>query len=320
MRTFLKDKALVLNEMREEVFRFFPQAVIEDAIVRLLVEVKGIKKIPSELITSTLLSVLSKTETYNVMSTLIALEKKVKHDHELNVSMKDPSYNLHRTIAMSICGLYGSGASSLFGFVDCKFRFFFPNKRPKSFISKGICALVASAATVVISENVKEDYTQANLQLLADRGVKLSDLVDIVDGLQRAYSPDLDRQICEDHTLAVLRKQQTYHAIQLAIKIDEGVERNEFNPQYNHIVGNDEGLFGVDESIATAIPLMYGTIALTNFGYLDKAKIGIIKELDSDHSEGKCNTFIDDIVCGIASAACGRLAHNNISTFNKPVQ
>jgi phosphatidylglycerophosphatase A len=320
MRTFLKEKTLILNEMREEVFRYFPQSDMESAIARLLVEVKGIKKIPAELITNTMIGVMSKTETYNVISTLMELEKKVKHDTELHASMKDPSYNLHRTIAMSICGLYGSGASSLFGFVDCKFRFFFPNKRPKSFLSKGICAIVASAASVVISENVKEDYTKQNLELLASRGVQLDDLVDILDGLQRPYSPELDRQICVDHTLAVLKKQQTYHAVQLAIKIDVGVEKGEFKEQYNHIVGNDEGLFGVDESIATAIPLMYGTIAITNFGYLDKAKIGIIKELDSDHSEGKCNTFIDDIVCGIVSAACGRLAHNNISTFNKPVQ
>ncbi|NEW04444.1 hypothetical protein GK047_00200 [Paenibacillus sp. SYP-B3998] len=318
MRTFLKEKALVLNEMRDEVFHHFPQADIEAAVARLLVEVKGIKKIPYDLITDTLLGVLSKTETYNVMTTLLELEKKVKHDPELLASMKDSGYNLHRTIAMSICGMYGSGASSLFGFLDCKFRFFFPNKRPKSFVSKGVCALVASTASVVISEKVKEDYTQRNLTLLDSRGVSLDDIVDIVDMLQRPYSPDLERKVCEQHVLAVLRKQQTYHAVQLAIKIDAGVENNEFSKQYNHIVGSDEGLFGVDESIATAIPLMYGTIALTNFGYLDKAKIGIIKELDSDHTGGKCNTFVDDLVCGLVAAACGRLAHNNISTFNKP--
>jgi len=318
MRTFLKEKSLILSDMREEVFQHFPQSDIEAAVARLLVEVKGIKKIPYELISETLIGVMSKTETYNVMTTLLELEKKVKHDPELNASMKDSAYNLHRTIAMSICGMYGSGASSLFGFVDCKFRFFFPHKRPKSFVSKGICALVASTASVVISDNVKEDYTQRNLELLESRGVKLDDIVDIVDFLQRPYTPDLDRKLCEHHVLAVLRKQQTFHTVQLAIKIDAAVEQGEFSKQYNHIVGMDEGLFGVDESIATAIPLMYGTIALTNFGYLDKAKTGIIKELDSDHTEGKCNTFVDDLVCGLVAAACGRLAHNNVSTFNKP--
>lgn len=320
MKTFLKDKEAVMAEMREELFGYFPQASIEEAVARLLVEVKGIKKIPKEQISETLLGVLGKTETYNVMTTLLELEKKVKHDPELLASMKDPSFNVHRTIAMSICGMYGSGASSLFGFVDCKFRFFFPAKRPKSFLSKGICALVASTATVMISNKVKEDYTERNLELLASRGITLDDLVDLVDGLQRPYNPHMDRQLCVDNVRGVLKKQQVYHAIQLAIKVDMAVEKGEMNPQYNNIVGHDEGLFGVDESVATAIPLLYGTIALTNFGYLDKEKPGIIDSLDSDHSGGRCNTFIDDIVCGIVAAACGRLAHNNVPQFSKPLK
>jgi phosphatidylglycerophosphatase A len=216
--------------------------------------------------------------------------------------------------------LYGSGAISLFGFVDCKFRFFFPQHRSKSFVSKGICALVASTASVVISDNVKEDYTERNLEMLRSRGVSLDEIIEIVDQLQRPYNPDIEPKLCEENVLAVLRKQQTFHAIQLAVKIDKGVEAGEFSEQYNHTVGHDEGLFGVDESVATAIPLMYGTIALTNFGYLDKNKNGVIERLDSDHTGGKCNTFIDDIICGIVSAACGRLAHNNTPKYSKPVK
>lgn len=320
MRSFLRDKAVVFQAMREELYKQYPQQVMEEAVARLLVEVKGIKKIPNEAITETVLGVLSKTETYNVLTTLMELDKKVKHDHDLLASMKDPAYNVHRTIAMSICGIYGSGAASLFGFVDCKFRFFFPAKRPKTFLSKGVCAIVACAASVVISENVKEDYTQRNLEMLKSRGVTLEALVDIVDWLQRPYNPDMDRKLCEEHVLGVLHKQQTFHAIQLAIKTDIAVEAGEFSEQYNHTVGLDEGLFGVDESVASAIPLLYGTIALTNFGYLDKEKPGIISELDSDHEGGKCNTYIDDIVCGIAAAACGRLAHNNTPKYHKPLK
>jgi phosphatidylglycerophosphatase A len=320
MKTFLREKSLIFQEMREEVFKHFPQAAIENAVARLLVEVKGIKKIPDELITETLLGVLSKTETYNVITTLLELDKRVKHDAELLASMKDPSYNVHRTIALSICNLYGSGATSLFGFVDCKFRLFFPSKRPKAFLSKGICAIVASVASVVISDKVKVEYADKNVELLASRGITVDSMVDILDALQRPYNPTLERQLCVENVLAVLRKQQTFHAIQLAVKMDEAVERGILNEQYSHIVGSDEGLFGVDESVATVIPLMYGTIALTNFGYLDKEKLGIIGELDSDHSEGKCNTYIDDIVCGIVAAACGRLAHNNTPQYSKPLK
>jgi phosphatidylglycerophosphatase A len=53
---------------------------------------------------------------------------------------------------------------------------------------------------------------------------------------------------------------------------------------------------------------LYGTIGLTSYGYLDKEKFGIIKELDTKKN-GKVNTFLDDLVAGIASAAASRYAH-----------
>ena len=42
--------------------------------------------------------------------------------------------------------------------------------------------------------------------------------------------------------------------------------------------------------------------------YLDKEKIGIIKELDN--SKEQTNVFLDDLVCGICACACGKIAHN----------
>ncbi|KIL40284.1 hypothetical protein SD70_14400 [Gordoniibacillus kamchatkensis] len=76
MRSFLKDKAEIFQEFQTELFRSYPQAALEEAVARLLVEVKGIRKIPTEAITDALFGVLSKTETYNVMTTLMELEKK----------------------------------------------------------------------------------------------------------------------------------------------------------------------------------------------------------------------------------------------------
>ncbi len=75
------------------------------------------------------------------------------------------------------------------------------------------------------------------------------------------------------------------------------------------IIQSDEGLFGVDETIAIGAVNTYGSIAVTTFGYLDKAKVGIIKELDTKLGDGKVNTFMDDIVAAIAANASGRLAH-----------
>ena len=75
------------------------------------------------------------------------------------------------------------------------------------------------------------------------------------------------------------------------------------------IVESDEGLYGIDEIIPLSIVNVYGTIGLTNYGYLDKEKIGIIKELDEEKGES-VNTFLDDLVAAIAAAAASRIAHS----------
>ena len=71
---------------------------------------------------------------------------------------------------------------------------------------------------------------------------------------------------------------------------------------------SDEGLFGVDETIAFGAVLGYGSIAVTTFGHLDKNKIGIINALDTK-KEDKVHTFLDDMVASIAACAAARLAH-----------
>jgi phosphatidylglycerophosphatase A len=53
---------------------------------------------------------------------------------------------------------------------------------------------------------------------------------------------------------------------------------------------------------------VYGSIGLTNFGFLDKEKFGIIKKLD-EHEGEEVHTFMDDIVCALAAAAASRIAH-----------
>jgi phosphatidylglycerophosphatase A len=74
------------------------------------------------------------------------------------------------------------------------------------------------------------------------------------------------------------------------------------------IIESDEGLYGVDEILAFSIVNVYGSIGFTNYGYIDKLKPGILKDLN-DKSSGKCHTFLDDIVGAIAAAASSRLAH-----------
>ena len=74
------------------------------------------------------------------------------------------------------------------------------------------------------------------------------------------------------------------------------------------IVESDEGLFGVDETIALGTVFTYGSIAVTTFGHLDKQKIGVIDKLNT--KDGKqVHTFLDDLVGSIAACAASRLAH-----------
>ena len=75
----------------------------------------------------------------------------------------------------------------------------------------------------------------------------------------------------------------------------------------------DEGLYGIDEVLVLSIVNVYGSIGLTNFGYVDKLKPGIIGELN-DSKDEHCNTFIDDIVGALAAAAASRIAHSQPQT------
>lgn len=318
MRSFLKERELVLKELYDEIYKIYPRDMLIQSIKKLILDVKSESFEDNLLLNETLDGVLSKTETYNILLTLYELDKRTEWDHDLLEQMKDVSYNQHRTIALNICDMYGSGATSLFGYVDCTFRAFFPNKHPKSFLSKGVSALIASTTSSLISSPVDENYTNKNIELLSTRGVQVQELIEMVFDLQSPYNSSLTIEECEKHVLGVLSKQQTYHTIDLCIRIDKGVENKEFGEQFQEIVGNDEGLYGIDESVNTSVSKLYGMIAITNFGYLDKAKPGIIGKLDSDHEGDHCNTFLDDTVCALVSAACARLAHNNANTNSKP--
>jgi phosphatidylglycerophosphatase A len=147
------------------------------------------------------------------------------------------------------------------------------------------------------------------IELLEKRGVNLTAIAEIVLTIQKAYIPNLTLEICLENIHAVLTKRETIHAILTGIAIDELTEKKMLPEPLQSIIASDEGLYGIDEILPLSIVNIYGTIGLTNFGYLDKAKIGIIKELDSK-SGGACHTFLDDLVAAIAAAAASRIAHS----------
>lgn len=145
------------------------------------------------------------------------------------------------------------------------------------------------------------------LQWLEERNVTVEHITELVYFLQRNYFSNLTMERCREHVEKVLEKREVQNAILTGIELDRLAEQNKLASPLQEIIERDEGLYGVDEVIALSIVNVYGSIGFTNYGYIDKLKPGILKDLD-DKNNG-CNTFLDDIVGAIASAASSRLAH-----------
>lgn len=147
-------------------------------------------------------------------------------------------------------------------------------------------------------------------KILSKRGVELTDIAKLTYDLQKPYLPNIDLDICLIHVNKVLLKREVQHAVLVGTELDILAEKNMLSEPLATLVKSDYGLFGVDEILALSIVNVYGSIGLTNFGYVDKLKPGIIGKLDDEgKKEGRCNTFLDDIVGAIASAAASSIAH-----------
>lgn len=145
-------------------------------------------------------------------------------------------------------------------------------------------------------------------QWLHERGVEVQDIAELVYFLQQKYHSNLKMEECIQNVERVLSKREVQNAILTGIQLDIMAEKGMLEEPLQTIIATDEGLYGIDEILAFAIVNVYGSIGFTNYGYIDKQKPGILKELN-DKSSGKCNTFLDDIVGAIAAAASSRLAH-----------
>ena len=149
------------------------------------------------------------------------------------------------------------------------------------------------------------------IENLEDRGVTIEDIMDLVYDLQKPYVPDLKKETCRHHVMKVLAKREVQNALLTGIELDRLAEKKQLSSPLQEIIASDEGLYGVDEIIALSIVNVYGSIGLTNFGYVDKLKPGIIGKLNEHEDMGDaCHTFLDDIVGAIAAAASSRLAHS----------
>ena len=150
------------------------------------------------------------------------------------------------------------------------------------------------------------------ITLLKERGVEINDIVECVFYLQKGHINNQDEAEVKEAVLQVIEKREVQHVIISGICFDMMSEKKMLlDKELEDILNRDESLYGIDEVLAYGICNLYGSIALTNFGYIDKAKYGIIKKLN-DHMDNHdaCHTFLDDIVGAIAASAASKIAHN----------
>lgn len=165
-----------------------------------------------------------------------------------------------------------------------------------------------------MADEKKMDLTEETARKwLHERGVEVQHIAELVYFLQEKYHPDLKMEDCVHNVERVLSKREVQNAILTGIQLDILAEKKLMEEPLQSIIEIDEGLYGVDEVLAFSIVNVYGSIGFTNYGYIDKLKPGILKDLN-DKSSGKCHTFLDDIVGAVAAAASSRLAHRAANT------
>lgn len=150
---------------------------------------------------------------------------------------------------------------------------------------------------------------QQVLAQLNSRGVEMDDIADIVYQLQAPYHPTLTVDECRESVLRVLEKREVQHAVFTGIALDMLAEQRLLPEPLQTIMDEDEPLYGVDEVLALAVTNVYGSIGLTNFGYLDKIKMGVIGRLNNH--QGQIHVFLDDLVASVAASAAARIAHQH---------
>lgn len=148
------------------------------------------------------------------------------------------------------------------------------------------------------------------IALLKERGVELKQIAEIVLDLQKPYRASLTFQECLDSVEKVVEKREVQNAVLTGVVLDMLAEKDGLPEPLLSMVKSDDSLYGTDEILALGITNIYGSVGFTSFGYIDKRKMGILKKLNR-HGNNYVNTFLDDLVAGIAAAACARIAHHN---------
>ena len=163
---------------------------------------------------------------------------------------------------------------------------------------------------MVSEQKMNHDFYEHCVELIELRGVAIREIAEVSYGLQKKYLTGITIDDAENAVRAVLHKREAQFAIMTGLEIDRLSEEGAFQGPIAEIIKHDFSLYGVDEILALSVVNVFGSIGLTNFGYLDKSKNGVIREIDEGvRNPAQVNTFFDDLICAIAAAAASKMAH-----------
>lgn len=157
------------------------------------------------------------------------------------------------------------------------------------------------------------------LDLLRERHVDLAKMAQIAYESQLPYEPDITLEKCKQAILHVLEKREVQNVVLTGIVVDKMVDMGLIPDEYlKRILKRDEGQYQCDELLSTGCVEVFGGVASSNRGYLDKTKPGIIGEVDS--RKDSCNVFLDDILAAIISSAESYIANKKPAGVYKEME
>ena len=155
---------------------------------------------------------------------------------------------------------------------------------------------------------------QESLGIFNKYNITLKDIASLAYKEQQCYYTDLTMAYAEKAVKSVLSKREVYFSLLVAYEIDHRAQQGNLHSPLQELVESDEGAFGVDETMAVSVAGLYGSIAVSNFGHLDKDKPDIIGKINKlQREQGIISTMIDDMVCAIVACAEGYI----VSNFNE---
>lgn len=143
---------------------------------------------------------------------------------------------------------------------------------------------------------------------LHKRGITAYSIGEIAYEMQHEYLPDYEISYFAEQFNEVLKKREVLNLLAFAFELDNLANKGAFSEPIQSIIENDAGFWQIDEILASSLAQLFGMLAITNYGYLDKKKYGIAKALDGANS---ITVFSDDIVSALASAVIGRCGHGS---------